>query len=80
MGVGVGCGGGGYRRAGLGILHLFVEPGLGVPAVLLGQGFVLGPHVVQQKREVHARRRVHLHVHVASGHALQSLHLLSGKH
>ena len=59
--------------------HLFVEPSLSVPAVLLGQGFVLGSHVVQQNREVHAGRCVHLHVHVASGRALQNLHFLEAE-
>ena len=70
--VGVGGGPPGW----LGDPHLFVEPGLRIPAVLLGQGFVLRPHVVQQNREVHTGRRVHLHVHVASGRALQNLHFL----
>lgn len=59
--------------------HLLVEPGLRVPAVLLGQILVLGPHVVQQHCEVHPGRRIHLHIHVAPGRALQNLHFLEAE-
>lgn len=58
--------------------YLLVEPGLRVPAVLLSQAFLLSAHVVQQNREVHPGRRVHLHVHVAPAPALQSLYFLEG--
>lgn len=56
--------------------HLAEEPGLSVPAILLGHGLVLLPHLRQHARQVHPRRCVHLHVDLPGQLAAELLHLL----
>lgn len=56
--------------------YLLVKPGLGIFAVLLGQGLVLSPHVVQRNSEVHSRGCIYFHSHVPRSWTLQDFHFL----
>lgn len=57
-------------------VYLFDEPGFGILPILLGDGFILRPHVVEELGEVHSGCSVHFYADLAWASRPEALELL----
>lgn len=56
--------------------YFFIEPRLGLFTVLLGNDFVLSPHIIQKLGQVSPWSSIHFHADLAKFTALDALKLL----